>query len=560
MRLFHLQKKKKWLSLADIRRLLEGEGSDLLDDDQLLRSIASGELLLAIYNGILVMYLQAIESIEDQIAVWEAISRQTVLRRTIQELPHLPFRANRSQQMTLAEQVTERPLKALQELRAMQGVYMRVLGRLLHWHRRYSLELENPHTRRTPSPSSSSSAGNHNMPPSSPSPTSPVPPPPSVTSSSRGSAPNLLQAAAQGIVVVVDVPIWAKELYDCLANAPPLPRAKQELRADKLLAILAGHTLTSVPSVGLPPGRLARSWVPLAACACTLYIGMKIWRGYKFTEVIEQAASNIWIASVNFFNTRILEPAKAIYATIRYDQSSLNLLPPQTVHAEEESLLRMVSEYGRERLGMRGEALSMLEQQVTQGDLTAVLQEFEKDIKAPIASFFFGDVLRMAIIQVQKGKVDVSRAMRVLDKLMKSNELTFHMISLIPALFMASYALRSVLGMLGLVRWSFYSSRVRDDVRAMVLELARIVNNNSIEAENDNGEEWVGEGRLLILVHRIAIAVRRSREFNEDTFMRDLDEVIMFGRRGVGAQNNSPFVISQQRLNVINRIIKAHGL
>ena len=44
-----------------------------------------------------------------------------------------------------------------------------------------------------------------------------------------------------------------------------------------------------------------------------------------------------------------------------------------------------------------------------------------------------GDLARLALIQVQKTKVDVEVAMTALDKLLKANELNFTLLTLVPA-------------------------------------------------------------------------------------------------------------------------------
>jgi nuclear-control-of-ATPase protein 2 len=60
---------------------------------------------------------------------------------------------------------------------------------------------------------------------------------------------------------------------------------------------------------------------------------------------------------------------------------------------------------GREKLAYSPEQLGILQDQIRQGDLTAVLRVYEEDIKAPIRSAVTGTLVRSLLIQVQKLKV-----------------------------------------------------------------------------------------------------------------------------------------------------------
>lgn len=61
----------------------------------------------------------------------------------------------------------------------------------------------------------------------------------------------------------------------------------------------------------------------------------------------------------------------------------------------------------QEKLKYTPSQLQALSQQVQMGDLTAVMQIYEKDIKRPLKSLFWGTLLRSLFIQVQKAKVSL---------------------------------------------------------------------------------------------------------------------------------------------------------
>ena len=62
----------------------------------------------------------------------------------------------------------------------------------------------------------------------------------------------------------------------------------------------------------------------------------------------------------------------------------------------------------QERLHYEPAQLDALSRQVQHGDLTAVMQMYEQDIKSPLRSAVQGTLLRSLFIQVQKAKVRAS--------------------------------------------------------------------------------------------------------------------------------------------------------
>lgn len=105
---------------------------------------------------------------------------------------------------------------------------------------------------------------------------------------------------------------------------------------------------------------------------------------------------------------------------------------------------------GQERLGYTQEQIDSLHEQVQKGDLTSVLRVYEDDIKSPIRSAVSGTLVRSLLIQIQKMKVshpyrlslqvvtqfqvDVDFALSGIDKLLRSQELTFGFVGVAPAL------------------------------------------------------------------------------------------------------------------------------
>ncbi len=77
-------------------------------------------------------------------------------------------------------------------------------------------------------------------------------------------------------------------------------------------------------------------------------------------------------------------------------------------------------------LKQRGTTLEPTERQLLldraeMGDLHLLMPAYEKEIQSPVRSALFGDLVQLLLIQVQRQRLDIGRAMLALDKLMRSN-------------------------------------------------------------------------------------------------------------------------------------------
>lgn len=102
----------------------------------------------------------------------------------------------------------------------------------------------------------------------------------------------------------------------------------------------------------------------------------------------------------------------------------------------------------KDKLSYTSDQLAALSTQVRSGDLTPILRIYEDDIRSPLKSAVSGTLLRSVFIQVQKAKVDIDQALAGIDKLLKSQELTFAFVGVAPA-----FAILWTLA--GALRWSW---------------------------------------------------------------------------------------------------------
>lgn len=103
-----------------------------------------------------------------------------------------------------------------------------------------------------------------------------------------------------------------------------------------------------------------------------------------------------------FWRERIATPLSSIYREV-FLSSYKTSMDPCVVRAERDSLKRMVVEFTRETYRTASESeRAMAEIKAANGDLSPVMEVYERQIRNPVINLFAGDVIRALLIQVQK--------------------------------------------------------------------------------------------------------------------------------------------------------------
>ncbi|KAG6812573.1 hypothetical protein H0H92_002225 [Tricholoma furcatifolium] len=137
--------------------------------------------------------------------------------------------------------------------------------------------------------------------------------------------------------------------------------------------------------------------------------------------------------AVGFVKGWLLEPLKDVVKTVRAGSEDGVIVQKEGIAADLASLERMSLSLAKDQLNYDAEQLANLSRQIRVGDLTPVLEIYEEDIKRPLKSAVAGTLLRSVFIQVQKAKVDIDQTLSGIDKLLKSQELTFAFVGVAPA-------------------------------------------------------------------------------------------------------------------------------
>ncbi|KAJ2636777.1 Nuclear control of ATPase protein 2, partial [Coemansia sp. RSA 1287] len=122
----------------------------------------------------------------------------------------------------------------------------------------------------------------------------------------------------------------------------------------------------------------------------------------------------------------ILAPLKHGYETIRYGKHTYSVMSDESLASDFRSLEDMVIGFAKRFSDVNPDDVRY---RVEHGDLSDVMQVYSQEMQQPFRNAVFGDLVQAMLIQVQKVKVDVGQTMAALDKLLKSNELNFLLLS-----------------------------------------------------------------------------------------------------------------------------------
>ncbi|KAJ6541858.1 ATP synthase regulation protein NCA2-domain-containing protein [Mycena capillaripes] len=180
------------------------------------------------------------------------------------------------------------------------------------------------------------------------------------------------------------------------------------------------------------PSRLTRIWPQLLILPpLTLYALRTLYASrLSIMDMAREAKETVQ----GFIKNSLIDPLKEVLKTVRTGGEDGVIVRKEGVAADLDSLERMTLSLARDELHYDSAQLAALSKQIKLGDLTPVLQLYEEDIKRPVKSALTGTLLRSMFIQVQKAKVDIDQALAGIDKLLKSQELTFAFVGLAPAL------------------------------------------------------------------------------------------------------------------------------
>lgn len=188
------------------------------------------------------------------------------------------------------------------------------------------------------------------------------------------------------------------------ASSPPKPEVTPKALADiinKSMPEVRAVLKNTRDEFGRP-SVLTRFWFTVLFLPPVVIYGASAITKNK--EWIREQVQNAKETIRGFFVQWVWEPLEEIAKTMKGGGEGL-AFAPETVKNEEDSLRRMVVDFGRDVYHYDSAKLAVLEQQIKQGDMESVLKAYEKEIQSPLKSALFGHLVRTLLIQIQKTKV-----------------------------------------------------------------------------------------------------------------------------------------------------------
>ncbi|CDZ96309.1 Nuclear control of ATP synthase 2 [Phaffia rhodozyma] len=290
---------------------------------------------------------------------------------------------------------------------------------------------------------------------------------------------------------------------------------------------------TTVPSSLTRPTALTRLWPPLLLLPLLIpLIAPRI-------PVVKALLRDLKETSIGFWKGWVVEPAMGIIET---------------------SLERMVIDLAREKKAYTEVELVSLSRRVREGDLSDVLKLYEEDMKSPLKNAIAGSLVRSLLIQVQKTKVDVDLALSGIDRLLRSQELTFAFVGVAPS-FLIVYLLGGWLKSFLTSAGGLSFGANRRERRRASWEGIRRIERLLIHLEPDVPETGSGhagtiggydtQGLILISIGSLREMAKRefkrSETAQKQEFMQDLLDL------------EDPFVSTEIKQIVVNRMWRTWG-
>lgn len=303
--------------------------------------------------------------------------------------------------------------------------------------------------------------------------------------------------------------------------------------------------LRLVVSPFLPPGFLSRNWPWLVSLPMFSYAVTAL--ASRYSSKILAGLRDAQETLKGFISGWVVRPIEDILQTLKAGQKgTLAIMTKDSLPSELDSLERMVVDFARDKFKWNDDQLLELSESAKSGNLTSILKVWEQEIKAPIRSAIAGSLIRVLLIQMQKGKVDLSLAMDGIQSILRSQSLTFGAIGVAPSMlicFMLAKIFSSLIKQrIGVVGKGTKAVRkeVRVAMRRMERTLLLITSNPSDDSNHPTAQSHINnpertEGLLFLDLHLMRYFAhsphfprRESSKFVRQEFISDVKDLESF--------------------------------
>jgi nuclear-control-of-ATPase protein 2 len=317
-----------------------------------------------------------------------------------------------------------------------------------------------------------------------------------------------------------------------------LPTKSENSRIFNVINATIAFNQQDITSASNQPTFIARYWFVLLVL---LHIGpSQIINAYDNRQEIAQWFKYNFIDTIcGFWTNWLVKPVNDMLNILRHD-GDLSITSKESLQSDLDSLERMVIDFLADE-NVTGIDQQQIHQSIQNGDLTLLMSKYESEIRSPVKSLIRGSLIRSLLIQIQKTKVDGGIVVSGIDKLLKSQQLVFGIVSISPSLFIV-YKL-----------WAYLTSAKPITINGKQVNIICLKSLNNIEnllvlLSNSKDGAQNFEGQLLIEIINLIITSNLiiPQQLKND-WIRDLNEL-----------NNAEFDIDT-KLSLVRKIWNMYG-
>ena len=147
-----------------------------------------------------------------------------------------------------------------------------------------------------------------------------------------------------------------------------------------------------------------------------------------------QILSDAILSARNWFNLHLILPAKAILNELFFNKLSRSSSREAAADAQQ-SLLEMLEDYRKDK-GLLNQNAEI--------SISEISKAYERAIIHPIREGFFGDLVRLALIQVQLLKSEILQLANEVDDIVVKNRFNTQLLTALPALYLVYSSFKSI--------------------------------------------------------------------------------------------------------------------
>ncbi|CAH2350809.1 nuclear control of ATPase protein 2 [[Candida] railenensis] len=270
-------------------------------------------------------------------------------------------------------------------------------------------------------------------------------------------------------------------------------------------------------------------------------------------EIYDWIRLNLYETVRGFINNWLIKPISDMVSVIRHDDSSteFSITTKESLQSDLDSLERMVVDYALdyEKGDFTSQNIGAIKEEINkavkEGNLTILMSKYEQDLRTPFKSTVNGSLPRGLLIQLQKTKVDGAIAINGIDKLLKSQQLVFGMVSISPSLIIVYQVWQ-------LIKNQLYNKPMVLNAKQINLMCLKSLNNIekylNIYSEVSQDQKTYIEGYLLIEILNLKRQSLKVLPRNiQEMWIKDLNDI-----------NDGEWSI-EGRLRTMSRIWSVYG-